>query len=128
SALILEAYERWGEACPSKLLGDFAFVIWDGVRRILFCARDHLGVRPLYYHHDAASFRCASEMDALFADRRVPRRPDLRSVALFVVMAYAEDEATLYEGVSALPAGCSLTVADGAVRVRSYWKPDSPRS
>ena len=139
AALILEAYERWGEACPSRLLGDFAFVIWDGARKILFCARDHLGVRQLYYHHDAASFRCATEMHALFADPRVPMRPDLRSVALYLAMEYAEDGATLYDGVSALPAGCSLTVdaghvggrspgSDRAVPVRAYWKPDSPRT
>ncbi len=126
AALILATYERWGEACPAKLLGDFAFVIWDGAREKLFCARDHIGVRPLYYHHDAASFRCASEMHALFADPRVPKRPDRRNVALFVAGMYGEDETTLYDGVSVLPAGCSLTVAAGTVDVRAYWKPGSP--
>jgi len=50
SELILRAYERWGELCPEKLLGDFAFAIWDQQRRTLFCARDHFGVKPLYYY------------------------------------------------------------------------------
>src|SRR5690349_3439820 len=44
--LLLAAYERWGEQCPGHLLGDFAFAIWDERRRILFAARDHLGIKP----------------------------------------------------------------------------------
>ncbi len=52
SELILEAYGRWGESCPERLLGDFSFAIWDGRRGMLFCARDHMGVKPFYYHHD----------------------------------------------------------------------------
>ena len=50
SQFILKAYEKWGEKCPENLLGDFAFAIWDKNREILFCARDHMGVRPLYYY------------------------------------------------------------------------------
>ena len=49
--LILKAYRRWGTAAPLKLIGDFAFAIWDGTRQRLFAARDALGVKPLYYHH-----------------------------------------------------------------------------
>lgn len=44
--LVLAAYRKWGEECPQHLLGDFAFAIWDEPRKRLFCARDHLGVRP----------------------------------------------------------------------------------
>src|SRR6266851_4305018 len=47
--LILHAYHVWGEECVEHLLGDFVFAIWDGRRRRLFCARDHFGVKPLYY-------------------------------------------------------------------------------
>ena len=49
--LILRAYLHWGEACPEQLLGDFAFAIWDPRSNQLFCARDHMGMRPLIYHH-----------------------------------------------------------------------------
>ena len=48
-ALILHAYHAWGEACVDHLLGDFAFAIWDGRRRRLFCARDQLGVKPFFF-------------------------------------------------------------------------------
>jgi asparagine synthase (glutamine-hydrolysing) len=49
--LILRAYQTWGENCVEHLLGDFAFAIWDGSKQRLFCARDHLGVKPLFYAH-----------------------------------------------------------------------------
>ena len=63
--LVLRAYQCWGEESPARILGDFAYVIWDGARRRLFCARDPLGVKPLYYHLDAKQFVCASELQAM---------------------------------------------------------------
>ena len=53
--LILHAYHAWGEDAPAHLLGDFSFAIWDRPRRRLFCARDHLGVKPFYYARCGAS-------------------------------------------------------------------------
>ena len=47
--LILRAYCVWGEDCVGHLLGDFTFAVWDEPRRRLFCARDHLGVKPFFY-------------------------------------------------------------------------------
>jgi asparagine synthase (glutamine-hydrolysing) len=126
--LILRAYERWGEACPERLLGDFAFAIWDGERRRFFCARDHVGVRQLYYHHDVASFRCATEMHALFADDRITRRPHRPSMALFLAYEYAERDETLYEGVHALPPGHAMVVTASALRRRCFWRPDPRRT
>jgi len=49
--LILRAYSTWGNECVQHLLGDFAFAIWDGPHRRLFCARDQMGVKPFYYAH-----------------------------------------------------------------------------
>lgn len=126
--LILRAYERWGEACPEKLVGDFAFAIWDAERRCFFCARDPLGVRQLYYHCAGASFRCATEMHALLADERVARRPHLPSMALFLAHNYAERDETLYEGVHALPPGHAMIVTASSVRRRAFWQPDARRT
>jgi asparagine synthase (glutamine-hydrolysing) len=127
AGLILWAYQRWGRDCPAKLLGDFAFVIWDEAAQRLFCARDHLGVRPLYYHADARTFRAASEMHALFADERVPRRPDEHAMALFLTDQYTEARETLWSGVLALPAGHHLTVTGRSLREERYWQLDPSR-
>ena len=75
SELILAAYEYWGEHCPEKLLGDFAFAIWDGRKQTVFCARDHFGVKPFYYHYRAGRlFAFASEIKGLLCLSEVPRR------------------------------------------------------
>ena len=60
--LVLRAYEVWGEGCAAKILGDFAFAIWDSARRQLFCARDIMGAKPFYYFHDGKKFLFASEL------------------------------------------------------------------
>src|SRR3982750_4883546 len=60
SELILRAYEKWGQDCPGKLLGDFAFAIWDSVNQALFCARDVFGVKPFYYYLSDGLFAFAS--------------------------------------------------------------------
>ncbi|MBI4703905.1 MAG: hypothetical protein HY744_22580 [Deltaproteobacteria bacterium] len=124
AALILDAYRRWGLGCASKLLGDFAFAIWDAGEQRLYCARDQIGVRPLFYHDGARGLRCASTMQAVLADPAVSRRPHLLSVALYLQTEYTENGQTLYEGVRALPAAHYLTVSRGSVRVQRYWEPD----
>ena len=72
--LILAAYERWGENCPERLLGDFAFAIWDERNRRLFCVCDRFAVRPLYWHRSAEIAAVATEIKALLALDAVPRR------------------------------------------------------
>ena len=48
--LILHAFRKWRDSCVEHLLGDFSFAIWDEEKRRLFCARDHIGCKPFYYH------------------------------------------------------------------------------
>jgi asparagine synthase (glutamine-hydrolysing) len=50
SYFILKSYQTWGDKCPEELIGEFAFVIWDEINESLFCARDHIGVKPFYYY------------------------------------------------------------------------------
>lgn len=64
SKLILLAYLKWGEACLSRLYGDFSFVIWDPIRDELLCARDHFGCRPLYFVDQPGFLAVASQISA----------------------------------------------------------------
>ena len=54
--LVLAAWKRWGQDSPQRLLGDYAFLVWDGNSHTLFCVRDALGVRPLYYARVRGAF------------------------------------------------------------------------
>ncbi|MDT5271714.1 MAG: hypothetical protein QOH49_3900 [Acidobacteriota bacterium] len=125
--LLLAAYERWGEDCPAKLLGDFAFAIWDERRQSLFCARDHFGVRQFYYHCAPKLFACATEIKALFRLSEVPRRLNEARVADYLLSLFEDKSATLYEDIYALPPAHSLTVDRDGVRLREYWKLDPGR-
>ncbi len=65
--LILRACTRWGRDCPNHLFGDYAFAVWDARNRLLFCARDPVGVRPFYYARTPDRFIFASTVEAALA-------------------------------------------------------------
>src|SRR6266542_4885269 len=60
--VVLKAYEKWGRECLQRFVGMFAFAIWDSRRRILFAARDRLGIKPFYYLRKSGDFAFASEL------------------------------------------------------------------
>ena len=125
--LVLRAWERWGEECPARLLGDFAFALWDARRHVLFCARDPAGVKPLYYHLGSRLVAVASETKALLAVPDVPRRLDEISIAACLVPGLDDRVATFYEGILRLPAGHCLTVTADGGGARAYWQLDPTR-
>ena len=66
--VILAAYEEWGDRCVERFNGMWAFALWDGRRRALYCSRDRFGVKPFYFRWDGARFVFASEPKAFRAD------------------------------------------------------------
>jgi asparagine synthase (glutamine-hydrolysing) len=120
AALLLAAYAKWGERCVDHLLGDFAFAVWDGRTRELFCVRDHLGVRPFYYHATPARFACASEIKALLSLPDVTRTVDDGRVAEFLALLESEGkDATCFQEIRRLPPGHWLRVTPDALTVQS---------
>jgi asparagine synthase (glutamine-hydrolysing) len=124
SQLILRAYLKWGEECPSHLLGDFAFAIWDGRSRTLFCARDIIGTKPFYYFARSGWFAFATDIAALLNAPGVPRELDLS-----VVRAYLEQgmhfhhRRTFWQGMRKLPPAHVMVVSRRGLRDAAYWRP-----
>ena len=119
---IIHLYEEKGVECLHDLRGMFAFAIWDTKRRMLFLARDRLGVKPLYYTFQNGRFLFASEIKAILEDPRIER--DIDSEALYHYLTFLTTPApmTLFKGIRKLPAGYSLTVDErGEVRHSQYW-------
>lgn len=125
--LVLSAYEQWGVDCPKKLLGDFAFAIWDGRRRMLFCARDHIGIKPFYYYASPQMFAFASEIKALLCLEHVSKQLNEVRVADYLVPLLDDKEITFFEGILRLPPGHSAVVSRDGMRVESYWSLESSR-
>ncbi|HEY8601755.1 MAG TPA: asparagine synthase-related protein [Thermomicrobiales bacterium] len=121
-ALILAAYERFGEDCPAYLLGDFAFALWDARQRRLFCARDHFGVKPFYYWLGADTFACATEIKALLVVPRIPQRLNETRVGDYLLGLLDDPATTLYRDIVRLPAAHTLTLDERGLRLREYWR------
>jgi asparagine synthase (glutamine-hydrolysing) len=121
--LILRAYRAWGVACEDRLLGDYAFALWDGPRRSLFCARDAFGVKPFFYAALPGTFVFSNTLDCVLRHPGVDAAIDEEALADWLVHGYIHDAAlTIRRGVRRLPAGHSLVVEDGRVTVRRWWR------
>jgi len=124
SELILKAYEKWGEQCPERLLGDFAFAIWDKRNKKFFCARDQIGVKPFYYYRSPRLFAFASEIKALLCLPEVPRRLNEARVAEYLVKTFEDKAVTFYESILRLPPANTMSVGPGHASTRTYWALD----
>lgn len=120
--VIVHAYEQWGIACVDHLNGMFAFAIFDSVRRSVFVARDHLGIKPLYYAVVGTQVLFASEIKALLQDARLRRQVDLGSLGQLFTFRHVPSPNTLFEGIFRLPPGHHMRICDGGVEVSRYWK------
>jgi asparagine synthase (glutamine-hydrolysing) len=119
--VILAAFAEWGTDAPKALRGIFAFGIWDARDRRLFVARDHVGVKPLLYHHGAESLVFASELKAILQAGLLPRAADPHGLADYLALGYPLGDKTVVRGVRRLPPGSWLTWEDGRILVRRFW-------
>lgn len=122
-ALILLAYEKWGRECFSRILGDFAVAIWDGDHRQLICARDIVGVKPLYYHLSQKKFLFCSEIKPLLLTNLFPVRPNEDIVAEYLTGRFLDQQGTLYTQVNRLEPGSTLVVHEDDIEIQRFWLP-----
>ncbi|NEZ67165.1 lasso peptide isopeptide bond-forming cyclase [Leptolyngbyaceae cyanobacterium CCMR0082] len=126
SEFILAAYEKWGSDCPEHLLGDFAFGIWDGQKQQLFCARDHLGVKPFYYfHQESNTFAFASEIKGLLCLDWIPQQINEVRIADYLALMFEDKVVTTFENIFRLPPASRLWADASGIRVETYWQLDS---
>ena len=133
--VLLAAYDAWGERCVERLRGMFAFAIYDQTRRNLFIARDRAGEKPLYWAEHRGGLVFTSELKALMADSKFPRRLSPEGLAYYLSFGYVPADKCILEGVHKLmPAHfLSWNLAGGAPQIRRYWdipptRPDTTSS
>ncbi len=125
SEILLGAYALWGANMAARLLGDFAFAIWDRTTNALFAARDHFGVKPFYYHNAGVEFLFASDIRALFA-AGAPRRVKEAAIADYLTRTIPPAAETSFEGIKRLPPGHWLSFQNGALKIGCYYKLEIP--
>ena len=124
--VLLAAYERWGASCLERLSGMFAFAVWDGESKKLFCARDRAGEKPLYYTIAGDTFLFASELKALLLWPGLRRELDFQALGDFLTFGFIPDPKTVWEGMRKLPPAHVLEVELGESGPRvseptAYW-------
>jgi asparagine synthase (glutamine-hydrolysing) len=129
SEIILSSYRKWSLDCPKHLLGDFAFAIWDEAKKRLFCARDFIGARPLYYQSGNGPFVFASDVEAVLAASGVPSDLDMEflSAHLRAFAGYPSADRTFFTAVRKLPPAHALTVDASGMKLWRYWDPREAR-
>ncbi len=112
--VLLAAIQHWGiEATLPKLIGMFAFAVWDRRERTLTLARDAVGIKPLYYGWVKGRFLFGSELKALVAHPEFSAEMDRAALSSYLHHCYVPAPQTIYRGISKLPPGTMLTVSAG---------------
>lgn len=126
--VLLHGWRAWRDAMPARLVGMFAFAIWDRGAGQLLLARDPLGEKPLHYAHlRDGSFAFASEIGGLTALPELPRDLDLVALDDFLALGYVPEPATIHAAIRRLPPAHSLLLRLGEpvamAAPRRFWAP-----
>lgn len=120
--VLLVSYIEWGAQCVHELNGIFAFAIWDEANQSLFMARDRLGVKPLFYYRNGASFLFGSELKAILANPEAEPVIDADGLAeVFCVGPARTPGHGVFKGVHELRPGHRMTVTRKDTKIDQYW-------
>jgi asparagine synthetase B (glutamine-hydrolysing) len=127
TAYILDAWLKHGPECVNRLYGDFAFVIFHTETGEVFCGRDPIGVRPLFYTLHNGLFIFASELRLVTA--ALPENPEVQQDYLLdtLITTKSEKHLTPFAGVHRLRPAHILKIKDGMMTTREYWRADPER-
>jgi asparagine synthase (glutamine-hydrolysing) len=120
--VLLHAYIEWGEDCVRHLNGIFAFGLWDEGKQQLMIARDHLGVKPLFYAQRGRSLLFASEIKALLAHPLVKSEVDAEGLAEVLTLGRSTPGCAVYRDVHEVRAGHSIVFSREQARITQYWR------
>ena len=125
---LLLAYEEFGLECLTRLDGMFAFAIWDSRHERLVLARDHFGIKPLYYVSRGTQLGFASEIKSLLHLPGANAGVDPAALHQFLTFLWVPDPATIFQGVRKLPAGHYAVWEKGQFTIRQYWDIEFPEA
>jgi asparagine synthase (glutamine-hydrolysing) len=120
--VIVHGYEEYGVDCVKQFNGMFAFAVWDQLNQRLMLARDHTGIKPLYYQLDSNRIAFGSELKPILV--QLGKSPDVNFQALdaYLTLEYVPAPLSIVSGVQKLPAGHVLTIENAQSRVHRYWE------
>jgi len=125
SRIALEAFRRWGEECFSRMIGDWAIVIWEQVTRSLYLARDHAGTRTLYIERCGDSVYWGTYLETLFARHRT--RKLSRAYIAAYLLGQPFGSLTPFEDISTVSPGTYIVIRSNTTIQKRHWhNPHAP--
>ena len=125
--VIAHLYEEDGPGCVRRLIGMFAFALWDSRERRLVLARDRAGKKPLFYSERGDVISFASELEALMQDREIPRELDYGALDSYLALRYVPSPLSAYRAVRKLPPATVATFSSAGLKLERYWSLDFGR-
>jgi len=119
--VLLNSYLEWGTDCLKRFNGIFAFAIFDKRSNAAFLARDHMGVKPLYFCLHNNVFLFASELKSLLASKMTPKHLDYEAFNEYLSLNYTSGARTLIKGIEQLEAGSYLVYSPAGLLKFKYW-------
>lgn len=119
--VLLVAYLEWGKNVLQEINGMFAFVIYDIKKKLIFGARDRLGVKPFYYYLRNGNLEISSQLRPIMIDKRL--RINQEAVSIFLDCRYVPSPYTIVENVYKLPPGnfMEFNLSNNEIEVKEYW-------
>jgi asparagine synthase (glutamine-hydrolysing) len=123
--VILRLYIHYGTDFIEHLNGMFAFVLYDRNKQIVITARDHFGIKPLYYYVDSHHILFSSEIKALLRHPQVKAEPDYESIKDYLTFQFVLEEGTLFKNIQKVLPGCYQIVDLGSMDIKTFrfWEP-----
>ena len=124
--VILELYKEYGPGCVEHMNGMFAFLIYDRIQKRLIAARDHFGIKPLYYYENQDNLIFASEIKALLEHPSVKIEPDYNSIQDYIVLQYVLGAETLFKDIKKILPGHYHVIDLKSFNAKpvKYWEPN----
>ncbi|MBR3161519.1 MAG: asparagine synthase (glutamine-hydrolyzing) [Bacilli bacterium] len=108
--VLLHAYEEWGFKFLTKIRGMFAFAIYDQKENYVLLARDHFGIKPLYYYQNSDTILFASEIKSLLVHPKFKKELNKEMLGAYLTFSFTPGERTFFKNVYKLPAGTYMTI------------------
>jgi asparagine synthase (glutamine-hydrolysing) len=119
--VVLKGYIAYGKDILNKIRGMFAFVVWDTHTQTVFGARDHMGIKPLYYHHANGEFTFCSEIKGMLQHPSIKKQVSKDGLRLFLSYGYVGAPFTILENVFSLKPGMCFTLSGNSLNIEQYW-------
>ncbi len=124
--VIIRMYQVHGNECVDLLNGMFSFIIYDIAEGKLLIARDHFGIKPLYWYQDKQKILFASEIKAILAHPEIKAAPNFKSIQEYLTFQFILDEETMFDNIRKIKPGHlrEIDLKTMEMKLHCYWEPN----